>query len=96
MNKSFVRRKVIFVFKILPTITMYILQYMIMTVVKDVLLRKKTAVLLDFVQMRGGRAALPPRALPKFFVTFTSCAFLVNKGVHFFENANNLNLKLFC
>ena len=66
-----------------------------MTVVKDVLLRKKTAVLLDFVQMRGGEGG-PPRALPKFFVTFTSCAFWVNKGVHFFENANNLNFKLFC
>ena len=52
-----------------------------------VFLRKK-CFLLDFVQMRGG-------ALPKFFGTFSRIAFLVNKGVYFFQNANNLNFKLF-
>ena len=46
---------------------------------------KNTAVLLDYVNMRGGRA------LPKFFVTFWRGAFLVNKGAYFFQNANNLN-----
>ena len=35
--------------------------------------RKKAAVLLDFVQRRGGRA------LPKFFGTFFKGAFLANK-----------------
>ena len=46
---------------------------------------RKIAVLLDFVQMRGAG-----RAQPKFFVTFWRGVFLVNKGVHFFQNANNL------
>ena len=38
--------------------------------------------------MRGGRA------LPKFLLHLRD-AFLVNKGVYFFQTANNLNLKLF-
>ena len=38
--------------------------------------------------MRGGRA------LPKYFGTFSRGAFL-RRGVPFFENANNLSLKLF-
>ena len=58
------------------------------TALRDVLL-KKTAVLLDFVQMRGGRA------LPKFVVTFSRGAFLVNKGVYFFRKTKILNFKLF-
>ena len=41
--------------------------------------RGKTAVLLDFVLMRGGAAP----------------AFLVNKGVYFLQNANNFNSKLY-
>ena len=52
---------------------------------------KKTAVLLDFVQMSWAEG----RALPKFFVTFSRGAFLVNKGAYFFQNANNLIFKLF-
>ena len=48
----------------------------------------KTAVLLDFVQMRGGNPA------QIFWHLFIS-AFLVNKGGYFLQNANNLNFKLF-
>ena len=48
---------------------------------------EKTFILLDFVQNRGGAA--------KFLGTFSRRAFLVDKGVYFFENANNLNFKLF-
>ena len=51
--------------------------------VRDVL-KEKAAVLSDFVQMRVN-----------FFVTFSRGAFLVNEGVHFFQNVNNLNFKLF-
>ena len=35
------------------------------------------------------------RALPKFFVTFSSVHFWSIKGVYFLQNANNLNFKLF-
>ena len=49
---------------------------------------KKVAILLDFVQMRGG-------GMPKFFVTFSEVHFLSIKGVYFPKNANNLNFKLF-
>ena len=34
-------------------------------------------------------------ALPKCFGTFSRGAFLVTKGVYFFQNANNFNFKLF-
>ena len=37
---------------------------------------KKVAVLLDFVQMRGGG-----RALPKFFVNFSQTVYWVNLGM---------------
>ena len=46
---------------------------------------KKIAVLLDFVQMRGGGTQI-------FSHIFIS-AFLVNKGVFFLKNANNLSFK---
>ena len=48
---------------------------------------KKVAILLDFVQMRGGHA--------QFFVTFSEVHFWSIKGVFFPPNANNLNFKLF-
>ena len=51
----------------------------------------KVAVLLDFVQMKGGRA----RALPKFFCHLFISAFLANKRSLFPQNANNLNFKVF-
>ena len=35
------------------------------------------------------------RALPNFFGTFSRTVILVNKGAYFFQNANNLNFKLF-
>ena len=49
-------------------------------------LEKKIAVLLDFVQMRGG-------GLPNFFVTFSRRAFLVKKGIYSFQNTNYLNFE---
>ena len=52
--------------------------------------RKKAAVLLDFVQMRGGGGALP-----KFFVTFSLVHFWSIKRVYFLQNTNNLNFNLF-
>ena len=51
--------------------------------------RKEVAVLLDFVQMRGGWA------LPNFFVHFSQMHFWSIKGVYFLQNTNNLNFKLF-
>ena len=51
---------------------------------------KKAAVLLDFVQIKGGG-----RACPTFFNTFSYVHFWSIKGVYFLQNANNLNLKLF-
>ena len=51
--------------------------------------RGKTAVLLDFVQMRGGGA------LHKFVGTFSEVHFWSIKGVYFLQNANNLFFKLF-
>ena len=51
--------------------------------------RGKTAILLDFVQMRGGRA------LPIFLDTFSQVLFWPIKGVYFLKNANNLNFKVF-
>ena len=44
---------------------------------------KETAVLLDFVQIRGGGA------LPKFCVTFSEVHFWSIIGVYFLQNANN-------
>ena len=58
---------------------------------RDVLMKKNTAVLLDFVQIRGGGGEGPAQ----FFVTFSRGAFLFNKGAYFFQNANYLNCKLF-
>ena len=51
---------------------------------------EKKCFLLEFVQMRAGG-----KNLLKFFGTFSRGAILVNEGVYFFKNANNLNLKLF-
>ena len=48
--------------------------------------RKNVAHLLDFIQMRGGRAA-------QFCVTFSEVHFWSIKGVYFLPNANNLNFK---
>ena len=56
---------------------------------RDVLL-KKTAVLLDFVQMRG--AGEGPA---QFLSQFEEVHFWSIKGVYFLQNANNLNFKLF-
>ena len=50
---------------------------------------EKKRSLLDFVQMRGKGGPVQI-----FFRTFSRGAFLDNKGVHFFQNANNLNFKL--
>ena len=51
----------------------------------------KTAVLLDFVQMREGG-----RALPKFVAPFHKSIFVyIVKSVYFLQNANDLNFKLF-
>ena len=52
--------------------------------------REQTAVLLDFVQMKGWG-----KALPKFFVTFSYVHFWSIIGVYFLQNANNLDFKLF-
>ena len=46
--------------------------------IRDLVL-KKTAVLLDFVQMRGGKGPA------QFFVTFSRGAFFVSKGAYFFQ-----------
>ena len=55
------------------------------------LLRGKTAVLLDFVQMRGRESPA------QIFGTFSEVHFwsIKLKGVYFLQNANNLNLQLF-
>ena len=50
--------------------------------------RKKAAILLDFVQMRGGGPC--PNFLSPFHGWFWSI-----KGVGFLQNASNLNFKLF-
>ena len=42
-----------------------------------------------------GRSPEKKNALPKFLAIFLRGAFLVNKGVFFFQKANNLNFKLF-
>ena len=49
--------------------------------------RKNVAVLLDFFQMRGGEG--PAQIFWHIFIS----AFLVNKGVFFLKNANNLSFK---
>ena len=53
--------------------------------------RKNAAVLLDFVQMRGGEG--PAQIFGHFFIS----AFWSIKGVYlyFFQNDNNFNFKLF-
>ena len=50
--------------------------------------RKKAAVLMDFVQMRGGGPC------PNFLAPFHECIFSSIKGVSFFQNGNNLNLDI--
>ena len=50
---------------------------------------KKTAVLLDFVQMRGGEGPA------QFFWQLSMSVFWSIKGAHFLQNATNLNFKLF-
>ena len=52
--------------------------------------RKKAAVLLDFVQMRGGGEG-PAQIFWQLFII----AFLVNKEVYCIQNTNNFNVKVF-